>query len=111
MKLNCRPGDLAVVIVDGPFLGMIVEVLYKAPMEPFNLPDGYPHVPGKENSWVIKMQRPIVLSLKYNSEKRMTIYACATDSVLRPIRDSDGEDETMSWAGKPDPIVTDKEIA
>lgn len=27
------------------------------------------------------------------------------DSWLRPIRDSDGADETLTWAGKPQPVT------
>lgn len=29
------------------------------------------------------------------------------DSLLRPIRPSDGEDETLTWAGKPQETVRD----
>lgn len=105
MKLNCKPGDMAVVIGDGPFAGMIVEILYAAPMEEFNLPDGYPHEAGGPAEWVIKMPRPVPALIERSSIPRMTIYGCGRDSRLRPIRDSDGEDETLAWAGKPAPAV------
>lgn len=36
-----------------------------------------------------------------------TIFAdLAPDNSLRPIRDNDGEDETLTWAGKPADIKT-----
>jgi hypothetical protein len=34
----------------------------------------------------------------------------ASDAELRPIRDSDGEDETLTWAGKPEQVSKPGEV-
>jgi hypothetical protein len=76
--MNCKPGDLA-VLIKSEFkphnIGSVVKILRKA--ESFN---GYfcwetsPVFDG--GTWVL-------------------------DKNLRPIRDQDGQDETLTWAGLP----------
>ena len=41
--MNCKPGDIAVVIGASRFAGRLVEVLYAAPQNDFYLPDGCCH--------------------------------------------------------------------
>jgi hypothetical protein len=84
--MNCKPGDLAVVVAaDNPEnIGRIVLVL------------GQAHRPG---TWVIR----------YHGHPGVTaVGPCwepwTYDYELRPIRDNDGEDETLTWAGKPEGV-------
>ena len=110
MSLNCKPGDLAVIVRESPFangvMGMIVEVLSLAPNEIFRLPCGFWNAaaaPGYP-SWVCKFQNPITVRLE-SGELRRAIFASVRDLALRPIRPADGEDETLAWAGKPEEVA------
>lgn len=81
--MNCKQGDLAVVVrsrVDPSFIGVIVRCLR--------------HVvrPGAStgemcDGWV--------------TEPSVGGFESTADHCLRPIRDNDGEDETLTWVGKP----------
>ncbi len=76
--MNCKPGDLAVIIRAEPgdgWLGRIVTVLH--------LYEG----PSLSPAWVCDQVPPGFRAIK--------------DSALRPIRDNDGEDEMLRIAGKP----------
>jgi hypothetical protein len=102
MKLNCKPGDLAVCIRDviQPWpespLGRLCDVLYAAPVGSFTLPDGYrSQGAGHKPYWVVKWQNTLLYPTM--GEPRRTQYGLCPDSVLRPIRDNDGEDETLQW--------------
>ena len=76
--MNCVKGDLAVNIFSHvpERVGAIVKVI-----EPWVVDDGY--------QWVIEW---------HGSQFR------AMDRYLRPIRNSDGDDETFAWAGKPEVV-------
>jgi hypothetical protein len=91
--MNCKPGDLAVIIrsVSGNE-GKIVRVL-RMSKEKIGLlaPDGFKH----GIVWDIDPHLPGWNGL---------IAKWALDYQLRPIRDNDGEDETLTWAGKPESI-------
>lgn len=72
--MNCKPGDLAVIIrarKKPEWLGRVVEVI-----RPFD-----------SESWV--------------TDPMPSEFVSVMDCALRPIRDSDGEDETLIWAGLP----------
>ena len=103
MKLNCKPGDLAIIIrpsVSGPqLLGMIVKVLHAAPTHNFALPDGYVQMSDRPGYWVVEFPRPIDVPVQIGRivGTRTARYAIAPDRALRPIRDNDGEDETLQW--------------
>lgn len=99
--MNCKPGDLAVVFGGTPFDGMIVDVLYSAPTEPFILPNGQPHVAASLDSWVVKVRGKVPAFLSNKLLPKMTDYGVGWDGNLKPIRDNGGEDETITWAGKP----------
>lgn len=110
MKLNCKPGDLAVIVRNSPVadgvLGMIVEVLSAAPNEIFKLPCGFfnsASTPG-DPSWVCKFQNPITVKLE-SGEFRRAVYASVRDAGLRPLRPGEGDDETLTWAGKPEGVA------
>lgn len=79
--MNCKPGDLAVNVGGLPHCrGRIYVVL-----RPY---DG--HVFRRENAW-------------WCDWRGQEVHVC--DEHLRPIRDQDGEDETLSWAGKPEQVT------
>ena len=83
MKLNCKPGDLAIV-VSGAAVGAIVRCV-----ERFDGPwfDG-----SFEAGWMIDRVLP---TLVFGSN------CFRVDRALRPIRDNDGEDETLQWLEVP----------
>ena len=90
MKLNCKAGDLAVVVRGGN-LGRIVDVQRQS-------------VYG-EGWWLVKVVgAPVIGSL--GSSKRLMSIGSIEDSRLKPIRDQPGQDETLTWAGKPSEIKT-----
>lgn len=99
MKLNCKPGDLA-VIVSARFpenIGILVSVLRQyiegehLPGDPFRMYEGPYGV-----SWVVEsVGKPIrKWGEKGTYDLQTTVFA---DVCLRPIRDNDGEDETLQW--------------
>lgn len=110
MKLNCKPGDLAIVIRPSlrgqQLLGMIVRVLRAAPPNDFRLPDGTLQVGGGPGSWVIEFPRTVEVPMQYRSGKvgtRQALFGVVDDHYLRPIRDpgDDAADETLQWLGVP----------
>lgn len=98
--LNCKPGDLAVVVrhagrieADGQFvevppLGLIVRCVH-----------------AEENSghmWVIEETRVhLVMSGGMPFSTNITAIG---DEYLRPLRDSGGEDEMLRIAGRPEAL-------
>lgn len=92
MKLNCRQGDLAIIVKSyAGNEGKIVRCL-----SPWNggfiMPNGDVIF---ADGWVIDLLLPV----------RHGIYARRIqDSQLRPLRDSDGEDEMLRIAGKPEEL-------
>lgn len=81
MKLNCKKCDKAIIVgaFNRPdFIGRIVSVV-----------DG-PRLNRRRNVYYWKVD----IDLDGHSG--------VADKHLRPLRDSDGEDETLTWAGKPE---------
>lgn len=108
MKLNCKPGDLAVVIRPTrrgqQLLGRIVKVLHAAPLHSFVLPDGFRNEGSDPGYWVIDLLGDIQVEIKFDSGtigRRKSRYGSAPDSCLRPIRDNDQPDETLQWLEVP----------
>lgn len=106
MKINCKPGDLAVIIASDPYAnpdsgGVLCDVLHHPPAEDFDLPDGFPVHANQDlnRRWVIRLHRPITVRWNFGAT-RSSMYAVCPDNMLRPIRDNDGEDETLTWAPK-----------
>jgi hypothetical protein len=95
--MNCKPGDLAIIVSDKsefpPMCGHIVSVMNLAPWRPFTDPDGNGHVAADSDSWLVKLQRPLLWPT-YPSGYARTIYIVCNDSQLRPIRPDSLADET-----------------
>lgn len=99
--MNCKPGDLA-VLVDSDFEenigGLVLVICVADPQKFVPSPD-----PVNELEWeceLLTQQMGWDDAENYSWSKpgdRQAIY----DRYLRPIRDNDGEDETLTWAGKP----------
>lgn len=81
--MNCKPGDLAMYV--GPVQQSRGRVVLVVAPSPYVL-----------SEWVI--DPPLAYVAGYSN-----IYA--KDSSLRPIRPTDGEDETLQWAGKPNEVT------
>jgi hypothetical protein len=90
--MRCKPGDLAVIVVSpsGHNLSKIVEVCaYRG----------------------IHSEFGPIWRIRTGGSPLVTEYGCVgvtcdiPDAWLRPIRDSDGEDETLRFAGKPQETV------
>lgn len=98
--MNCKPCDIA-RIVHPTMYGKLVLVLYAEPIGHHTLPDGHGAVNQTgEVGWVFEfLGAPQEVPLNYGT--RLARYAACGDKWLRPIRDNDGEDETLRWAGKP----------
>jgi hypothetical protein len=105
--LRCKPGDLAVVVGPGivtpGLLGRFVIVERMLAIGDVMLPGlSYDPVRDGINVWWVRaasdgamlpwFQAPFTMQVK----RRML-----GDEFLRPIRPNDGEDESLSWAGKP----------
>lgn len=92
--MNCKPGDIAVPIVQrGRLGGVIMEVLYLAPDEEFVLPNGIRAAganPGRP-AWVVRLINGAApVSVKYTDGTfgtLMAVYGVAEDCKIRPLRD------------------------
>jgi hypothetical protein len=94
--MNCKPGDLAVMIraTVPENVGAICAVLVSST---------YTEVLG-EQVWVVEHQRPRA-SIHYETGERLCeVTANVRDSWLRPIRPDEGEDEMIRIAGKPEGV-------
>lgn len=106
MKLNCKPGDLAAVVVSpsGKNLGKIVRCLEFIPSgtkykrRVGDLGEGTVNI--ADDSWHVDI--PIWRRLTARNYSYQEPICC--DATLRPIRDQPGEDETLTWAGKPETL-------
>jgi hypothetical protein len=85
--MNCKPGDIAICIKDGPYKGHMFEIIELAPAHSFLLPNGYPHDPAQNHpSWVLKsVSGGVIAHFESGSTRRVT-YGVGADSCLRPLR-------------------------
>jgi len=91
--MNCKPGDFAVVVrSDCKNHGRILTVIRLATSDE-KFASGYAWNP--DPMWVTDA----MLASTYGGPDHFM-----WDSHLRPIRDSDGTDETLAYAGKPQPV-------
>lgn len=91
--MNCKPGDLAVFVRSSAGNeGKIVRVVRLHNKQATREPD---EVLRQGIVWLIEPKVPSWAG---------TLSDAAHDSNLRPIRPNDGEDETLTWAGKPESI-------
>lgn len=81
MKLNCKVGDLAVLVRSKSCPQLIGSVVRCISFE-----DSF-DIPG----WVV--------------EPQIDTYWCIADRLLRPIRDQSGDDETLSWCDVPNEVA------
>jgi hypothetical protein len=102
--MNCKPGDLA-VIINNPFpenIGKFVTVIKLANPENF--------YGGKPGDFCWECESATEVRVFCDDEGKTSVMAkdefCMDDFELKPIRDNDGEDEMIRIAGKPE-----KEIA
>lgn len=107
--MNCKPGDLAVIIVPGPYYGNLVSVLHAAPLSDFRLPDGHSHEGTGPCRWVIEsLGKPFnapIVAFGQVVDRRETRYGVARDEQLRPIRPGDVTEEEVSELYRPAPKV------
>lgn len=91
--MNCRQGDLAVIVHsrNRVNLGKVVRVTRFSPGHPFV--DMAPM-----DSWEFEGGRVVA------AIDGLQVVAIP-DAWLRPIRDIDGPDETLTWAGKPQAVT------
>lgn len=83
--MNCKAGDLAVCISDGPYKGQLFECISLAPSQGFHLPDGTYHDPPQIHpSWVLKSLGGIMAPFSNGSWKRAK-YGVGADRCLRPL--------------------------
>ena len=91
--MNCKQGDLAVIVRSvSRNEGRIVRCLRLHSSEMFDLDDKFINSGPRGPRWVIEG------NIKSIEGKRLFSVA---DAQLRPLRDSDGEDEMLRFAGKP----------
>lgn len=105
MKLNCKAGDLAVVInasseIGRRNIGRIVEVLEIASPGVHHGHTFGGAIAGGD-SWVIKAVGSHLHVRFEGGFGGLAEIGCTKDRNLRPIRDRSGDDETLLWAGLP----------
>lgn len=90
MKLNCKPGDMAIVVKskNGDQIGRIVECIRLDGERVFS--DGM-------TAFAWETAPSLV-----GESGRSTL---CPDHWLRPIRPGEGDDETLIWAGKPEQVA------
>jgi hypothetical protein len=98
--MNCKPGDLAVMCrgpVEEKNVGIMLRVLSLDP---------------RDSTWTFEQaSRPVQFFIgsrevgAFGSSAEAGGNAWVDDRELRPIRDNDGDDETLTWAGKPEHVT------
>lgn len=104
--MNCKPGDLALVVrKDSPNYGKLVTVRrqYKGELSP----DGRPYEIPIGPAWIADSCSVSGLVLLNGDGEQVGVFPWGVfnDSSLPPIRDQDGEDQTLTWAGKPSEVT------
>ncbi|MCA7948380.1 hypothetical protein [Burkholderia vietnamiensis] len=82
--MNCKIGDMAIIIRGKATCGRIVEVVDVCPRNVyFKLPDGFWHS-AVNYEWIVRFQNPIEAPTDAGCN-RTTVYAPIPDRFLRPI--------------------------
>jgi len=93
--MNCREGDLAVVVRSDyeQNVGVLVSVIAAHP--------------GLADYWyvVVLGRAEVYREGRLHPAGSGGVRVRAADSDLRPLRNGEGEDETFTWAGKPQGIT------
>ena len=91
--MNCKPGDLAVMVRScSGNEGVILRCIRLATSSEIDANRFVSWSP----VWVVDRK------LKATNGKMASL---ALDAYLRPIRMNEGEDETLTWAGKPEQVT------
>lgn len=96
MSLNCKIGDLAIIVVDeeGSDLGKIVRIV-----EPG---DDWSYFGDSRPHWACDtLGQKFVISAPFVEFSDGVELIDIPDAYLRPLRDEEGEDETLTWAPSP----------
>jgi hypothetical protein len=108
--LRCRPGDLAIVIganaAHPELTGRVVDVIKLAPPYAFALPDGHMHAGTPPGFWVVRFHQPVAAPVEFlgRMNERPTLFACAPDFALKPIRGQRQPEATPTAADKPQTV-------
>lgn len=104
--MNCKPGDLAVIVKSDNIMniGKLVRVILPSPGN--HLPIGSHYfVKGidfrRSGDWFCWIVESCSSPLIATPSGELHIVRPFSDRCLRPIRDQDGEDEMIRIAGKP----------
>lgn len=104
MKLNCKPGDLAVVVAGERSAGRIVNCVRLVESG-----DAVTSKCGRKVSLRVSAAHPSWHIEGYTFQGvtggLVLELPVAQDSGLRPLRANGGEDETLDWAGKPEGVT------
>lgn len=90
--MQCNVGDLAIVVNDHENPdnnGGLLRILFKAGPGPWGIPADWICEPLSTFSFRGRVTRPGGATVVYR------------DCELKPLRDGDGEDQTIVWAGLP----------
>lgn len=99
--MNCKQGDLAIVVKSlAGNIDKVVQCVRLATDAEIRAANFNSCVP--RPMWVIDRRLP---TLHYFDESAGPSQPMYSDAWLRPIRDNDGEDETLTWAGKPEQVA------
>ena len=94
--MNCKPGDLAVIVRGG--FEEVIGILCRVTSSSDTDKDG-------DFCWLVRTQRAVPW---FDADDPLSVIhgrnGFVPDAWLRPIRDQPGEDETLSWAGKPQKV-------
>lgn len=110
--MNCKQGDLAVIAIalEPANVGAIVEVVCPAYVgEQIGAGSDVIFKPTNTGPyWRIRScGRPLMVRINETNALEPVLEASCADSQLRPIRDSDGEDEMLRIAGLPINLTED----
>jgi hypothetical protein len=99
--MNCKPGDLARVVAPYAKPGRGAFVVVRRRARPYECLDGNVFQACNSNGgWVCDGW------VRDSDGGVCGPQLAIADECLRPIRDNDGEDQTLTWAGKPSDIKT-----
>lgn len=104
--MNCKPGDLAIVVsaeITPEMIGRIVKVV-----RPVFSGETVPCLGTlpifDEVVWLCSAEGGTIPARFSDGVLRHLHERAICDRFLRPIRDTEGQDETLTWAGKPNEV-------
>lgn len=99
--MNCKPGDLAIIIrdIEGWDHERYPGVTFLAKTAGRIVTVASLDVGAEDPSWLL--EKPFDTLVTANGVTRVGAILAVGDDEVRPIRDQPGEDETLTWAGLP----------